>query len=289
MSDPSIAPSPGTPDQDGPVVNPVSNHGINLIGGWSVLLTVLFFYLLITTWPVPDFAGTVFRPVNIFGWSFSWSPDRQMLVTVMMSGALGSLIHTMTSFGDYVGNRKLSSNWLWFLGLRIPIGIAIAVLFYLIIRGGILVPTIQGKPELSDWSTATLKINPYAIAGFSALAGMFSKQATDKLATVFDSLFSIRNPVVRQDPLGARKPAPAVSTTDPKQLTNKSTSLTIQGQGFHADCTVSINGKERKPASAESTKIVVPLDPSDVASPGELKVTIKNPDGGSVEAVIKVV
>ena len=30
-------------------------------------------------------------------------------LTVIIAGTIGSLIHTLTSFGDYVGNRRLST------------------------------------------------------------------------------------------------------------------------------------------------------------------------------------
>ncbi len=56
-------------------------------------------------------------------------------------------------------------------------------------------------------------INPYAMAGFAALAGMFSKQATDKLAAVFDALFAMKHPVQRDDQLGSRRHLKSVIST----------------------------------------------------------------------------
>src|SRR5208282_4495725 len=44
----------------------------------------------------------------------SASPDSRLLITVAASGALGSLVHCLTSFADYVGNRRLRQSWVWF-------------------------------------------------------------------------------------------------------------------------------------------------------------------------------
>jgi len=51
---------------------------------------------------------------------------------------------------------------------------------------------------------------------------MFSKQATDKLAAIFDVVFAMKEPVHRADSLGAK---PIVSAFDPKQLDSASKTL----------------------------------------------------------------
>lgn len=348
-----------------------------------LILIVLFFYLLIASWPVIETVQTAgatdttkrFRPFNLFGMWCDWAADRQMLFTVMISGALGSLVYSLTSFADYVGNKELSANWVWFFLLRVPVGIAIAVLFYFIIRGGLLIPTVQVQsPALAtNASNATLHVNPYSIAAFSALAGMFSRQATDKLATIFDAVFAMKKPVDREGALGSTQPLklvpaslvkgrredvtvigtgfqsgtratigsrqrnftvettsqgrlaildedvkntgelelvitnpnkdtfsatikvvemdrkPVISDTEPKPLTKVSTVLTVIGQSFHAGCTTAINGRDRKPSSVTSTKIMIPLEAADFATPGPLKLTVTNPGDGSAETSIPVV
>lgn len=366
MSDTSSSSAPVRSRQA--VVDPVPPAKITLIGVGYLLLAILLFYLLITTWPVAEGPNAqVFRPTNVFGFSVSWAPDRQMIFTVMMAGALGSLIHVMTSFGDYVGNRELGSSWLWYLALRVPIGIAIAVLFYFIVRGGILVPTIQGTPNAGFSPADTVRINPYGMAGFAALAGMFSQKAADKLSDVFDAMWSRTQPDKRRDALGSSKsitvdPAtlfqgerkdltitgsgfedattatingntrtfnrisatrgtvklldddvkqtaklelvitnpnkdvfkatievaakPVISTTD---VNKAGLALTVNGQGFKAGCTAQINGAARTITSVADSKIVLALDAADVATPGrDLRLAIKNPDGGAVETTVRI-
>ena len=71
---------------------------MNLIGVSYLAISVLLFYLLVTTWPVLKIKGDVrtFKDINIFGMWCSWAPDRQMMFTVMMAGALGSFTHIWT-------------------------------------------------------------------------------------------------------------------------------------------------------------------------------------------------
>jgi hypothetical protein len=85
MSDQSQTSNSGAPQSRDPVVNPASNATINHMGFWFLLLAVLFFYLLITTWPALEDGGKAFKTFNIFGISCSWAPDRHLMFTVMMA------------------------------------------------------------------------------------------------------------------------------------------------------------------------------------------------------------
>jgi hypothetical protein len=101
-----------------------------------------------------------------------------LLMLILTIGALGSFIHSATSFADYVGNKKARLSWVvWFL-LRPLIGSALALVFYLTLRGGLFAST-----------TDVQSLNIYGFAAIGALTGMFSKQATDKLREIFDNLF----------------------------------------------------------------------------------------------------
>ena len=91
---------------------------------------------------------------------------------------LGSLIQSMTYFAAYVGHGKFSKRWILWYVLRPFIGVPLALLFYFVLRGGFF--------SVSAGSEA---VNPYGVAALSGLAGMFSKQAMEKLKTTFDSIF----------------------------------------------------------------------------------------------------
>lgn len=285
MSNVDQSHSPEVPAPRDPVINPASNQLINRMGTWYLILAILFFYMLITAWPVLEADRQTFKVFNIFGISCSWAPDRHMLFLVMLAGALGSLTHTLTSFGDYVGNRELSTNWIWFLVLRIPIGIALAVLFYFIIRGGLLIPTVQVQgPGAANAHDTTALLNPYSIAAFSALAGMFAKQATDKLAAVFDVVFTKKTD--REGALGSSKPLKIVPPTLTK---GKREDLTVTGTGFQTDTKATINGTDRKFTMLSATQGKVAILAEDVKDTTTLKLVVTNPNKDFFAADINVV
>ena len=75
---------------------------------------------------------------------------------------------------------------------------ALAIIFYFVLRGGLLATSVQ--PD---------QISPFGIAALAGLVGMFSKQATDKLRELFDNLFKTergKGDDARADKLGANLP-----------------------------------------------------------------------------------
>ena len=106
--------------------------------------------------------------------------DNLRIALVVIAGALGSLIHATTSFADYVGNRRFHSSWTAWYMVRLIVGTALALLLYFAFRGGFFSGSAQSNA-----------VNPYGIAALAGLAGLFSKQATDKLREVFETLFRV--------------------------------------------------------------------------------------------------
>jgi hypothetical protein len=266
------------------VIDPPSRLLRTTLGIYFCGLAALTFYLLVATWPVPapdNKNGTGFVDFSLLIWGgFSAPSDLRLFFTVIAAGALGSLIHTLTSFADFAGNRTLSRNWTWWFVLRTPIGIALALLFYFVLRGGLVAPSLPGGS-----TNPTQLLNPYGIAGISAMAGMFSKQATDKLREIFDTLFRTSDPVKRADPL--IRTIPTVSSTKPVKLTvNALATLDVLGRGFLDKCTATINGEERKTQWVNETLLKLALERKDVAAKGSLKLIVRNPgpDGVSSEA-----
>ena len=100
-----------------------------------------------------------------------------LLKLVLCFGAIGGLVHLFASLGRFVGERTLQRSWLLFYYLRPPVGAVLGLFAYLILRMGVL----------SHGSA--MSVNVYGVLTFAALAGMFSRQAIDKFAEVFDMLF----------------------------------------------------------------------------------------------------
>jgi hypothetical protein len=132
----------------------------------------------------------------------------------MLAGAFGSYVHAATSFVTYVGNRTLRASWTWWYLLRPVLGMVLAVIFYFVVRGGLL-----------SAGAAASEVSPFGIAAVAGLVGMFSKQATDKLQEVFDNLF--RTKAGEGDDQRRDKLTGGMSVTEKMIPLNKMTALTI--------------------------------------------------------------
>ncbi len=283
--DPGDAPGDGgSPPSSGPLVRPRQR---NWLGLYFVALSVLTFYVLVATWPVVKVVvkpgdPTEFFDARVFDQRLHVSPDLRLFITVVAAGALGSLVHVLTSFADYVGNRNLRQSWIWFFVLRTPVGIALALLFYLVLRGGLIVPSL---PESTGQAPTATLISPFGLAAIAAMAGMFSKQATDKLSEIFTSLFQTSHPVPRADPLKPNKPV--IAGAEPNSLkVNGDPRLALIGRNFDKGCKVTVNGKERQSKWETATRVAVTLlAPEDLKDKGELTLIVQNPSaaGGDSE------
>jgi hypothetical protein len=175
---------------DEPVLMPKGR--VIIFGVYLILLNVMLVYLLVRLWPSAlelklDDRTSLFWGDHL---TIQVPPETRYLLVVIVAGALGSYIHLATSFADYVGNRRLFSSWGWWYILRPFIGMALAIILYFVIRGGLISAT-GGAGNL----------NPYGVAAIAGMAGMFSKQATDKLREVFENLFKTERPPDRADKL----------------------------------------------------------------------------------------
>ena len=281
----------GPGSQTAPVTDPASAGNIHIFGVCFLIFAIFIFYVLVTTWPVlvpvPGGSANTFKPFRFFGLGpYNWAPDLRMLLTVIVAGAIGSLIHTLTSFGDYVGNRRLSTSWMWWFVLRTPIGIALAIVAYLILRGGLIVPTLQSLKD-GDLQGATVLLNPYGVAAFAALAGMFSRQATDKLREVFETVFTAQKAVPRSEPL---KGEPATIKVEPAELSQGIPQvLTVTGHGFDKDIKATIEGKPRQVQWISDKQLKITAVDDDVATVGKVELVLKNPNNDTFKATINVV
>ena len=117
-----------------------------------------------------------------------------LLKLVLSFGAVGGLLHLLTSLGRFVGGRRLERSWALFYLLRPPVGAALGLLVYLILRMSALG---QGT------TTGIPAVNVYGVLAFSGLAGMFSRQAIEKLAEAFDVVFQKTKQEIEDQPLPA--------------------------------------------------------------------------------------
>jgi hypothetical protein len=113
---------------------------------------------------------------NIHSQSLVANNEVRLLVLSILFGILGASAHSVASLSSWIGTRKAEGDWgMWYL-VRPPVGAALAVITYLIIRAGL----IQGAG-----------INDFGVGAVSALVGLMTVQMTNKLRDIFDSLFGI--------------------------------------------------------------------------------------------------
>jgi hypothetical protein len=146
------------------------------LSGLYLISAAVLLYALSAVWPSEAHDA---NRVSFFFWTLPLSGDVRLLWLVVVTSALGSYIHTVTSFTIYAGRGALSQDWLAWYFLRPAVSAALALIFYFCLRAG-----------LFAGSTADQTINPFGIAAISGMVGMFAKQATEKLGKIFDTIFT---------------------------------------------------------------------------------------------------
>lgn len=274
---------------------PANNIFVIVIGVvLAIVIGLALFASLINLWPAVDNATTTGAStaksteyhVRLFfaTETVTVNSSTALLLLVIIVGALGSLVHAATSFADFVGNRRFYSSWIvWYL-MRLVVGSALAVLLYFAFRGGLFSGSAQ--------STA---VNPYGLAALAGLAGLFSKQATDKLREVFTTLFRVQageGDAQRKDDLA--NPVPVLTRVDPNSINvgEPNPKLTIYGDHFIDGTTnVSVNGIALKPTIVSAQELVVTPSAEMVSEEQSLTITVANggPGGGQAPEVLAVV
>lgn len=218
-------------------------------------------------------------PINFFGlWCYRTSFDERLILLVIIAGMLGSFVHGATSLADFVGNNRFNKNWTWFYLLRPAIGMALALVFYFVIRGGFLTTSGGAKD-----------INPYGIAALAGMVGMFSKQATDKLSEVFGTLFRSRpgeGDDKRSGPLKPDAKAPTLTGVEPTGFVGANSAnqtIKVTGTNFVVGSKVILEQSTPVTTIAPTTTFVTANElsaklGSSNLSPQTYKLKVVNPD-----------
>jgi hypothetical protein len=107
----------------------------------------------------------------------------EVLKMVAVLGALGGLIHMLTSFVMYIGNRQLVRSWLLYYVVAPFLGAALAPIVFLLLSNSV-VESVSGS------GVNTQNLNLPGLYAIAALTGMFARQASEKLADIFTLVFS---------------------------------------------------------------------------------------------------
>jgi len=211
-------------------------------------------------------------PLNVFGWEPCITREVQLLLLVIFAGALGSILHSLKSLADFIGNRTAIASWFAWYITRPYLGMSLALIFYAVLRGGFVV----GSPADAK------VVNPFGVLAIGALVGMFSDKAAQKLAEVFDVVFR------SADTRSGKLDAPVIDRLEPDTVTAGETEplvLKIRGDRLGKVTIVRLNADERKPDTVSEKQLTLNLRAEDVQKAGQIKITAVNPDGGASNAV----
>ena len=153
---------------------------VNLIGIFYIILIIALGLLVYMLWPqyvTENNESKYVAATSVFGIELDLSLEQRTVILVLITGAIGSFIHSAGSFTNFVGEQRLESTWIWWYILRPFVGVSVAFVFYLVFRGGLLTDTHAEN------------LNIYGILTLAALSGLFSDRATLKLKEVFDTMF----------------------------------------------------------------------------------------------------
>ena len=179
----------------------------------------------------------------------------QLLLFVIMCGALGSMIHYVSSMVTFVGNRTFRSSWFWFYISRPFVGGGLAVIFFFALGSGV----INGASG-----------NQFMQLGLiSALVGLFSDKAVKKLSDLLDVILAtkdersdkVSNANARVAPTAPESGggAPKIDSVTPATLaTNTAATIEVKGSGL-AGCKVKLNGQDAAPTeqTAQGFKLAI--------------------------------
>ena len=247
-----------------------SRRLITLMGLGQIIWALLLLYVLLKAWPAQPWSTAAkdmhfFSSISVLHFDLpSGSLDQRLLFMVMVLGALGSLIHSITSFTTYIGNRKFLVSWTWWYLLRPFVGAALALALYFVVRAGLLTS-----------NSSTEALNQFGVAMLAIMAGLFSKQASDKLEEVFTTLFKPgpgKGDAQRGDKL---TPLAITSLTPNKGPQTGGTKVKIAGTGFVDKASVMFGNVAAVAVVDSATSITVTAPKH---APGTVPVVVQNPD-----------
>ncbi len=250
------------------------------LGVYLLILPILLTCLLVAIWPSPFMPQGKTVPEIRSLWNFTDQVEVRLLMIVLVSGALGSAVSAARTYANFHGLGRYEPSWTWWYLMKVPIGMGLALFLYMVVRGGLF------SASLSDSGAVMDTANPFGFAALGALAGMFAKEASDKLEEIFKAVFRTaeKPPVAR----------PKIDRLDPtaKKVHDPDLTLKVEGSGFDAKSTVKVGDKKRDSVFKNAGLLLVTLSSEDLAKAGKLPVVVTaGAEGGgtSAEASLAVV
>lgn len=188
--------------------------------------------------------------------------DITLIVLAMAAGGLGGWLAAVRSFIGFTGNRTFIPSWSMLYLMRPGFGAGLALVAHMAFRAG----------SIGPGSSAS---NPAVVVFYSALVGLFSDEALQKMHDIFCTIFGIQDKRsdkmtdkgAGQSPVITRVSASAASGT-----------ITIDGGNFAPTATVLANNAVKPMTFISDKRLEMKLDPG-TAVGTELAIQVRNPDG----------
>jgi hypothetical protein len=217
-------------------------------------------------------------PLNVFYLGRPYiNREMQLLLIILFAGALGSYIHLVKSATTFIGNGTMKGSWFWWYISGPFVGMAMALIFYAVLRGGFL----AGTPADEN------VVNPFGVLAIGALVGMFTDKAALKLAEVFDTLFK------SGDARGGKLHAPLITKLEPNKIRvgeSKQRTIKVTGERLGKVTVIKFDSKQVNAEVVSDTELTFTLDPAEFAAERTLNISAVDPQTGtSVSAPLEVV
>ena len=166
--------------------DPQPTRYVPLWGRWLLstlfaVTTALVIYVLIELFPSGGVAkGTSQR--LFWGWTWHLTGDQQLIVLVVLAGAVGALLKSLVVMGQYMGKGQLKWGWALSYAAHPVAGSVLAFVLYVLTRAGFV-----------NFDN-TKDVNVYGYLAVALLTGLFASQAMGKLKAVADSIFIDASP-----------------------------------------------------------------------------------------------
>lgn len=245
------------------------------LGLYLLILPLLLTCLLVAIWPSPFTPQGTTVPQLRSLWNFTDQVEVRLLAIVLVSGALGSAITAARSYANFHGLGRYEANWTWWYLMKVPIGMGLALFLYMVVRGGLFSASLSQPGAVMD------SANPFGFAALGALAGMFAKEASDKLEEIFKAVFrTAEKPIVARPKINGLEPAA-------KRVQDTDLALKVTGSGFDAQSVVKVGGKPRNSEFKGAGLLFVTLASEDLAKADKLPVVVTagGDKGGTSESV----
>lgn len=207
--------------------------------------------------------------LRFLGLGGSVSRPSAIIILSLVGGGIGGTLHGLASLTSHVARADFDPRWtMWYL-INPLIGAALAAAFLFVLQAGL------GGQTASTAAPATL----YGVAAFATLAGLFSRQALEKLKQIFDVAFASSGTPGNETPVAVG--APTIGSITPQTLAagGSDALIVIAGDGFATGSVIEVDARRVPATTVEARSISVVVPGQLLAQQQFLPLRVRSPGG----------